>query len=232
MFGLAVLFGFAVYCLITLVLMWAAARIARKRGIKGWKWSLPVLVVMYLILFQDHIPSLILHDYYCNSSRAGFWVYKTLDEWKKENPSEWETLAPDALPEKYLTKVMKRGSNRSVRYYQLPDGSVLKAHFKGSKISTTDLQLSDGAKGYWLNQRFSWAISNYHTWFHVYMLDWKIIDNNNNEVVARRVDYSSKILPFGITGLPIEIKSCEPERNQISRKRFYQFKRIVGKQKE
>lgn len=48
---------------------------------------------MYNLLFWDWIPTVAVHKYYC-STQAGFWVYKTAEEWKAENPGVLETLIP------------------------------------------------------------------------------------------------------------------------------------------
>ncbi len=66
-------------------------RQAMKRGIAKWKWGVPTALVMYLLIFWDHIPTLVAHQYYCKTE-AGFTVYKTLEEWKEENPGVAETL--------------------------------------------------------------------------------------------------------------------------------------------
>ena len=57
----------------------------------GWKWPLGVAVLLYLAVFWDHIPTVLVHKYYCETE-AGFWVYKTPEQWKKENPGVMETL--------------------------------------------------------------------------------------------------------------------------------------------
>jgi hypothetical protein len=46
---------------------------------------------MYHLVFWDFIPTLIVYKYYC-STKAGFWVYKTPEQWKAENPGVAETL--------------------------------------------------------------------------------------------------------------------------------------------
>jgi hypothetical protein len=48
---------------------------------------------MWLIPFWDWLPTVAAHQYYC-ATESGFWVYKTLDQWKKENPGEMERLHP------------------------------------------------------------------------------------------------------------------------------------------
>lgn len=91
MLGLAFLFAFSVYLLISIGIVVYAVRKARARGIAGWKWGVPAALVMYLIVFWDHIPTVVAHEYYCEKE-AGFEVYKTLEQWKEENPGVAEKL--------------------------------------------------------------------------------------------------------------------------------------------
>jgi len=91
MFGLAVVGVFFIYLLLCAGVVGWAVKAARKRGIKGWKWGVPAALFMYLIVFWDHIPTLLLHHYYC-ATKAGYWVYKSPEQWKKENPGVAETL--------------------------------------------------------------------------------------------------------------------------------------------
>lgn len=91
MIGLAYVFVFVVYLLISVEVVKYFARLARKRGIAGWKWGAPVAMVMYLIVFWDYIPTEIAHKYYCYKE-GGLRIHKTLEQWKKENPGFAETL--------------------------------------------------------------------------------------------------------------------------------------------
>jgi len=89
--GLAVMFVVVIYLLISTGVICFAVRKARERDIAGWKWGVPAGLVMYLLVFWDHVPTLVAHKYYCGKE-AGFTVYKTLDEWKEKNPGVAETL--------------------------------------------------------------------------------------------------------------------------------------------
>jgi len=68
-----------------------ARKKAKQRGISGWKWGLPVGLVMYLLVFWDHLPTVLAYKYYCKTE-AGFTVNKTLEQWKAENPGVAKTL--------------------------------------------------------------------------------------------------------------------------------------------
>jgi hypothetical protein len=76
---------FAVYIPLSIWVTHRAVKEARKRNIAGWKFGLPMAFVMYHLVFWDWIPTVVIHKYYC-ATEAGFWVYKTVDEWKAENP--------------------------------------------------------------------------------------------------------------------------------------------------
>ena len=81
----------AAYLLISIgVVAWAVSY-AKKNGKSARKWGWSAALVMWLIPFWDWLPTVATHQYYC-STEAGFWVYKTLDQWKAENPGVMETL--------------------------------------------------------------------------------------------------------------------------------------------
>lgn len=91
MFGLIVLVVIGLYLLISVgVVRWAIGY-ARKNGKNAKRWGWGAALGMYLLVFWDWIPTVVAHKYYC-STEAGFWVYKTPEQWKKENPGVMETL--------------------------------------------------------------------------------------------------------------------------------------------
>ncbi len=100
MFGLIVLIVFVVYLSL---LVWATRR--------GWRWGIEKkgwtgrkrylgaaigFLIVYLPVFWDWLPTVVVHQYYC-AKDSGFWVYKTLEQWKKENPGVMETLVANEL---------------------------------------------------------------------------------------------------------------------------------------
>ncbi len=89
--GLVILGALAFYLLISIFVVIGAIKHAKKTGKSAKRWGWSVALVMYLIPFWDWIPTVAVHQYYCRTE-AGFWVYKTVDQWKKENPGVMETL--------------------------------------------------------------------------------------------------------------------------------------------
>ena len=80
-----------VYLLISIgVVVWAISH-ANKNGKSAKRWGWGAALVMYMIPFWDWIPTVAVHQYYC-AKDSGFWVYKTLDQWKAENPGVMEGL--------------------------------------------------------------------------------------------------------------------------------------------
>lgn len=90
--GLVVFGAIALYLLVSVVVVIVATRQARKRGRSAWRWGGLAALAMYLLVFWDHVPTIFMHRYYCEKE-AGFWVHKTVEQWKQENPGVWETLA-------------------------------------------------------------------------------------------------------------------------------------------
>lgn len=85
MIGLMIIGFFALYLLISAFVVGGASRWAKKHGRSAWKWGGLAVFVMYNLVFWDFIPTLVAHKYYC-ATEAGFWVYKTPEQWAKENP--------------------------------------------------------------------------------------------------------------------------------------------------
>ena len=95
--GLVILGVLVLYLLISAgIVMWAASY-AQKNKKNAKLWGGGAALVMYLLVFWDHIPTVVAHKYYCETE-AGFWIYKTVDEWKAENPGVMETLVRQQVP--------------------------------------------------------------------------------------------------------------------------------------
>lgn len=100
MLGLAVIVIALIYFIF---LIWATLKTYRvlkakgKTKVRALSGAALVFVVIVLVVFWDTIPTQRAHDYYCKNE-AGFFQYKTLEQWKAENPGVWETLRfyPDA----------------------------------------------------------------------------------------------------------------------------------------
>jgi hypothetical protein len=91
----------AAYLLISIgVVAWAISH-AKKAGKSAKKWGWGAALVMWLIPFWDWIPTVAVHQFYC-STESGFWVYKTLDQWKRENPGVMEMLVADGVTSKRI----------------------------------------------------------------------------------------------------------------------------------
>lgn len=91
MMGLAIIFVFVIYLLVSAIVVWVTVIWARRHGRNTRRWGWGAVLAMYLLLFWDLIPTVLLHKYRC-STEAGFWVYKTPEQWAKENPGVLETL--------------------------------------------------------------------------------------------------------------------------------------------
>lgn len=95
----AVIFGvLLLYLFISIAVVKWAVRYAKKNGKSVKKWGWGAALIMYMIPFWDWLPTVAVHQYYC-STEAGFWVYKTVDQWKAQNPGEMEKLTPYKGPQ-------------------------------------------------------------------------------------------------------------------------------------
>jgi len=85
MMGLMLLIFFVVYLFISILATKKAAGWAKANNKKPWVWGGLAAFVMYNLVFWDWIPTLVMHKYYCDT-QAGFFVYKTPEQWVTENP--------------------------------------------------------------------------------------------------------------------------------------------------
>jgi hypothetical protein len=94
MIGFIILIVGVIYLAVVVVVTRAAYRWAKGKGLSKTKCRLAAaggFLVVYLPVFWDHIPTVVAHQYYC-AKDSGFWVYKTVDQWKAENPRVMERL--------------------------------------------------------------------------------------------------------------------------------------------
>jgi hypothetical protein len=91
--GILILGIAGIYLLISSVIVLSAIRYARRNGLSAKRWGWGAALVMWLIPFWDWLPTVVVHQYYC-ATEPGFWVYKTLGQWNKENPGVMEGLHP------------------------------------------------------------------------------------------------------------------------------------------
>lgn len=96
MLGLMVIGAALIYLILWIgVTVWAY-RWAKRRGYSKGRASgvsFTAFFVMWLLVFWDWIPTVAAHKYYC-AKEGGFFVHKSLEQWKKENPGVVETLTP------------------------------------------------------------------------------------------------------------------------------------------
>ncbi len=101
MMGLIFLLVVGVYLLVSIGAVRGAIAYARQQGKSAKRWGWGAAFVMYLIPFWDWIPTVVMHRYYC-ATEAGFWIYKTPEQWKKENPGVMEMLVVNkGAPSRY-----------------------------------------------------------------------------------------------------------------------------------
>ena len=91
--GLVIIIALLIYLAVSVGSVFWAVNHAKKNGKSAKLWGFGAAFIMYNLVFWDWIPTVVAHKYYC-STEAGFWVYKTVDQWKAENPGVMETLVP------------------------------------------------------------------------------------------------------------------------------------------
>lgn len=111
--GVVIFGAIALYLIISLVVVLLAARAAKKKGRSPWRWGGAAALVLYLLVFWDHIPTVVAHKYYC-ATEAGFWIHKTLEQWKAENPGVADTLTWREIPDRSDTIQLPGGATRYI----------------------------------------------------------------------------------------------------------------------
>lgn len=110
MLGLVVLAFIAFYLLVSILVVRATLRFARRSGRNTKLWGGMAALVMYNLLFWEVVPTILANEYYCRTA-AGFHVYKTVEQWKRENPGVAETLSWQDLASSYT---LEDGTRRYV----------------------------------------------------------------------------------------------------------------------
>lgn len=159
-----VMVALGLYLLISAaVVVWVIRR-ARRAGRSAIRWGLSAALILYLIPFWDWIPTVATHQYYC-ARESGFWVYKTVDQWKKENPGVMETLVDGSQSEKYPNWQSENWRGKKVSSLNRRFGLLYKSH------------LTDPEERELL--------------LHVWRWQTELVDKETGEVLARRVDFST-----------------------------------------
>lgn len=106
MIGLMILLFFGIYIAVSVWVTRATVNWAKRNNRSALKWGGLAVFIMYNIVFWDFIPTLVAHKYYC-ATEAGFWVYKTPEQWKSENPGVAETLTWKEIPDSTQDTVLR-----------------------------------------------------------------------------------------------------------------------------
>jgi hypothetical protein len=189
MLGLVVLLFISAYLLVSALVVWLAARWARQHNRRAWVWGGLAAFAMYNLVFWDWIPTVAMHKYYC-ATEAGFWVYKTPEQWAKENPGVRETLSLSHLPEQY--RVNPNNGNSGDSIYLLPDGTRLVARYRVDRsLMSVEFKKSDGSTGSQLNERIRQLDATDKSFpLSIRRHDMELIDVGENEVLTRYVNFS------------------------------------------
>ncbi|SMF01511.1 hypothetical protein [Pseudogulbenkiania subflava] len=116
MMALGILLFLFLYLLLSL---WATVKsysFAQRRWRRGWIGGGVALLVMYHLVFWDWIPVYWMHKHYCETE-AGFWVYKTPEQWIKENPNAEGNVGGNSLPP---AEGVTNQMDRKYRYWITP----------------------------------------------------------------------------------------------------------------
>lgn len=163
MIGLIVFPAALLYLLLSIIVVRWAIRYAKDHGRSAKRWGWGAALVMYLIPFWDWLPTVATHQYYC-AKDSGFWVYKTVDQWKAENPGVMETLV-DNSP------------------YEYPNWPT--ENWRGKKIASINHRFGMLYINHLTNSEGG------ELFMHVWRWQTELVDKKTGEVLAREVDFST-----------------------------------------
>jgi hypothetical protein len=135
------------YALISVVVVLLAIRHAQNSGRSATRWGWGVALVMYLIPFWDWLPTVAMHQYHC-ATEAGFRVYKTPEQWMKENPRVMDTLVARRITVPDRTKRLDEDNWTSI--FALNERFEKRFEHRGPlflHLWRTEAALADGASG-------------------------------------------------------------------------------------
>lgn len=228
MMGLMVLGAIAVYLSISVFITYKTASWAKANNKKPWLWGGVAVFLMYNLVFWDLIPTLVIHKYYCDT-QAGFWVYKTPEQWKKENPSEFESMQ-----RKYQERAIEYLSKWKLQH---PDSSteVIEDMLKKHTVSYADSEfigrIGNSTTIYHLNDRFDWIVKVYpvSSWLPIYATTKDIVDINTKKKLFTLADFWYKYFDqnsFSHLKTWMKGKSCDYKYSEIELQTVDNFSKI------
>ena len=134
-----VIFGILIaYLALAVYSVRATVRSARASGLSAkqrWLRGGLVALVFYLIPFWDWIPTVVAHQYYC-ATEAKFEVFKTIEQWKKENAEVVPTLRfdPHATPSEDGQRRIYKLNQRIVEEGTLAEAVFLSVKREQAKV--------------------------------------------------------------------------------------------------
>lgn len=165
--GFVIIVALGLYFLLSVGVVAWAVNYAKKHNKSTKRWGWGAAIGMYLLVFWDWIPTVLTHQYYC-ATEAGFWVYKTPEQWMVENPGEMEELIS------YNRNPGGFNVDWPSHHEQRNDGH--------QKISTN-----------YINVRFNEIVSqqDISSIFPIIRKERVLFDTKKNDVIARYVDFGT-----------------------------------------
>lgn len=130
-------------------------RLARRHGRSGRKYSVPIIIGSYLLVFWDVIPTAIVHEYLCRT-QAGVTVYKDANAWMDDHPEAAKNVGPFIGDAQFQINEDRRGYWLNDRFYV--DVNAHKVDFVPVYVRSDSIH--DGQTGAMLVER-RWIHSGY-----------------------------------------------------------------------
>lgn len=144
MIGLLYIIFFVVYGFVSIFIIYKSYGFAKARYGKGWIGGWLAVLIMYNLVFWDWVPVYVMHKYYC-STQAGFWIYKSPEQWVKENPD----VVGQKWGDDYIRPIDRISDNHWRTWYSksIYGETISQPKYSGGLLGRTEKRLIDARSG-------------------------------------------------------------------------------------
>ena len=169
MFGLMVLLGLGLYIAGCFFLVRLVVRNSKN---KRWLKGAIVFLIYNAPLGYQVVPALVVGQYLCYTE-SGFWLYKTPEQWRAENPGVAETLS-----------AIEGGKSKTILHKDTKFSGI---------FERTDI--------YYLNERINRVNEYHYILTNLVQETLTLVDTKDESVLAKKINYKMEALPFLGQGL-------------------------------
>lgn len=144
MIALLYIVFFVAYGFVSIFVIYKSYGFTKTRYGKGWVGGWLAALIMYNLVFWDWIPVYVMHKYYC-STEAGFWIYKSPEQWIKENPD----MVGQKWGDDYIKPIERLSDNNWQIWYSksVYGETINQPEYSGGLLRRNEKRLVDARSG-------------------------------------------------------------------------------------